>query len=90
MRLALVACMAIYVAMCTGIGRADVTAGVCVLGYGAEANNLPVPTDPTFIGVNVGMNSETDVYDSQEDFETQCCAETGQPPDCFEPVSAPE
>jgi hypothetical protein len=89
-RLALVACMAVYVAMSAGVGaRADVGAGACVLGHGF-AINVPDTANSSFVGVNVGMNSETNVFTSEVDYETQCCAETDQPPDCFDPVGAQE
>ena len=77
--------IALWFATAVGIaGASDAGVGVCVLGNGAtfttpEAQN-------TFVGVNVGQNSETGVYGDQVAYETQCCAETGQEPDCFEPV----
>lgn len=56
-------------------------AGVCVLGNGASVSD---GTDP-FVGVNVGTVAPG-AYTSQADYEAACCAETGQPPDCFEPI----
>ena len=63
---------------------ADTGAGVCVAGIGASLNDDTGPGP--YAGVNVGTASETGAYDNNEDFEAQCCAETGQPPDCFAPV----
>jgi hypothetical protein len=85
-RMALVACMAVYTVMCAGFGaQADAGLGVCVLGNGVSVD---APTSPVYAGVNVGQNSETDVYMTKAEYEEQCCAETNQPPDCFEPVSS--
>lgn len=84
LRLAFVACMAVYAAASVGIGRADPGAGVCIAGYGVTAA-APIGQ---FVGVNAGVNSETGVYDSQGAYEEQCCAETNRPPDCFDPFRA--
>lgn len=63
---------------------ADTGVGVCVVGIGASMNDELGPGP--YVGVNAGQNSTTGAYDNNEDFEEQCCAETGSPPDCFAPV----
>ncbi|HUS62244.1 MAG TPA: hypothetical protein VMY34_08610 [Acidimicrobiales bacterium] len=65
--------------------RADVGGGACAFGTGFGVS-IPDPTTNVYVGVNVGENSETGVFDNQTDYETQCCAETGQEPDCFDPI----
>ena len=75
--------MLVYMSMFVGVAMADPGAGVCVAGNGAS---LGIPAAGSFTGVNVGTASATGVYDSQEDYEAECCAETGQAPDCFQPV----
>jgi hypothetical protein len=54
--------------------------GVCVVGNGVEVST---PEGQPFIGINIGASSETNVFDEEAAFETQCCAELGRPPDCF-------
>lgn len=75
--------MLVYMSMFVGVAVADPGFGACAAGFGAT---LTINVDDSFTGVNVGTNSTTGVYSDQEDFETQCCAETGSPPDCFQPV----
>jgi hypothetical protein len=58
-----------------------VGAGVCVAGNGASASD---GTDP-YVGVNVGTVAPG-AFTNQAEYEAACCAETGQAPDCFEPI----
>jgi hypothetical protein len=84
--LVLIACLVGSLPLVTGGGaQADVSAGACVAGTGADVNYATLAVDQ-FVGVNVGMNSETGAFESKAEFEKQCCAETGRPPDCFAPV----
>jgi hypothetical protein len=75
--------MLVYMSMFVGVAMADPGAGACAAGNGVS---IGIDVDGSFTGVNVGQNSETGIYSDQTDYETQCCAETGQEPDCFEPV----
>ena len=88
--------MLLYMSMFIGVAVADPGAGVCALGNGVS---IGIDVDGSFTGVNVGspvadpsgalgfgQGSATGIYSDQADYEGQCCAETGQPPDCFEPV----
>ena len=65
--------------------KADVGVGACVAGTGSSVT-YATPEADAFAGVNVGLTSSTGIYDSQGAYEAECCAETGSPPDCFEPV----
>lgn len=75
--------MFVYMSMFVGVAAADGGAGVCVAGTGAS---FTAAEAPAFVGVNAGTNSETGAFQDQGAYEAQCCAETGSPPDCFEPV----
>lgn len=75
--------LAMSMMVLAGTAMADDGVGVCVAGVGAELADVGAGT---YVGVNVGTVSETGVYDNSADFQTQCCAETGSPPDCFAPV----
>lgn len=81
--LTMVFSMLVYMSMFVGVVAAEPGAGVCVAGIGAS---LGTAAAPGFTGVNVGTNSATGIYSDQETYEAECCAETGSPPDCFEPV----
>lgn len=71
-----------YALMFAGLPTAQaVGAGVCVVGQGASISDGSEP----FVGVNVGTVAPG-AFTSQADYEAACCAETSQPPDCFEPV----
>lgn len=71
-----------YVLMWAVVPTAEaVGVGVCVMGNGASISD---GTDP-FVGANVGTVAPG-VYTSQGEYEAACCAETGQPPDCFDPI----
>jgi hypothetical protein len=90
--------MLTYMSMFVGVAMAsDTGAGVCAAGIGISFNDVtgagpyagvnvgsPV-ADPTGV-VGFGGGSTTGAYDNEADFAAQCCAETGSPPDCFEPV----
>ena len=70
----------------TNLALADAGVGACVAGQGASfydaANEGP------YVGVNVGYaNSTTGVHTERAAYETACCAETDQPPDCFRPAA---
>jgi hypothetical protein len=84
-RIMLIGCMVAGLCGVTGGAQADVGVGACVVGNGFSFGAAGTPD--AYAGVNVGQNSETGVYDNQVDYETQCCAETGQEPDCFKPVN---
>lgn len=89
--------LALWMMVLTGAMASDTGVGVCVLGQGGSLNDETGPGP--YVGVNVGtpttdptgvfgfgQGSETGAYDNNEDYEAQCCAETGQTPDCFAPV----
>lgn len=84
--IALAATLAIWASLAIGTAMsADTGVGVCILGTGFSLND-ETGAGP-YAGVNVGQaNSTTGVYDSNESFEEQCCAEMNQPADCFAPV----
>lgn len=88
--------LALSMMMLAGLASAD-GVGACAAGIGFNWE----PTGPggTYVGVNVasptadptgtfgfGQGSQTGVYDDSAAYQTQCCAETGSPPDCFDRV----
>lgn len=83
MTLVIAGSLALSMMVLAGLASAD-GGGACVAGVGFDFQ--PAAVTGTYVGVNVGTNSETGVYDNPTDYQTQCCAETGSPPDCFAPV----
>lgn len=88
--------LAVSMMMLAGLASADGVGG-CVAGQGF--NFQPQLGTGAYAGVNVaspaadpsglfgfGQGSETGVYSTPAEYEAQCCAETGQQPDCFAPV----
>lgn len=68
----------------TGAVRAEGGVGVCAAGLGASLHSSSAPS---YVGVNAGTNSESGMFSERSSFESQCCAETGQPPECFAPAA---
>ena len=75
--------LALSMMVLAGTAMADDGVGACAAGNGVS---IGIGGLGAFVGVNAGTNSATGIYDNQADYETQCCAETGSPPDCFTPV----
>lgn len=77
--------LALSMMVLSGLVVADDTGfGACVLGNGFDINDAS--GSGPYRGVNVGESSGVNVYEDAASYEAQCCAETGQPPDCFAPV----
>lgn len=68
-----------------GAARGDAGVGACVLGQGFSVTTSAAAGP--FAGANVGTASQSGVYVDQGQYEAQCCAETGQAPDCFRPAA---
>lgn len=84
-RLALLAAAAMYAVMWVAPSAQAVGVGACVAGQGGSVN-AATGLETTYVGVNVGAVSPTGVHNNEADFQSACCAETGQPPDCFDEV----
>lgn len=76
----------VSMAMLVGVAMADDTGvGVCIVGNGASLNDA-AGAGP-YVGLNVNTTSGPSTYSNQSGFYKQCCAETGQEPDCFDRVA---